>query len=522
MLTFAPTETPTWNPTTKPTPSPTRYPQTEDPTLFPTLDGSSVSPSNQPTLNPSINATQWPNISEAPTPFPSVSPTVTAPTLLAIVAPPTDAPILSFQYEKTTLRIRDATVILFRSTRQFRQNVFVPNSELDANCTSTWQVSIQERIKSEMASVIQDFEALHVELRDLSTSSNETAWSLTFDVFMEIRAASLNNLDPVQIFLSAFDSQSDKVSYIQYLKATYCDEFENIDSVYIYVPTVRDGPTSSDKKSGSEAAALYASLAVGLAAIVMAGITVCCYLHSRNKRRVNDLGSAEMFKEHARKSNNDFMNYASRAPSVIGGKSKVSDVSTLGDPIPFGVIPEQNDDLSSANESCSLEYDFKKAFLDVHSTSESLMCGTIDDQVSATGMTVNDDSETTDGFLPHKLRLMAALADDVVTTTGDGTGYSSPDEAQSVENKFEVIVPKGLLGLILESHTDNGRPIVNSIKPNTALFSVARVGDYIDGVDGVNVKNMTANDVSQLIVQKKEEVRVLEFSRPIRSKTFHL
>ena len=63
---------------------------------------------------------------------------------------------------------------------------------------------------------------------------------------------------------------------------------------------------------------------------------------------------------------------------------------------------------------------------------------------------------------------------------------------------------------------------MNSIKPNTALFSVARVGDYIDGVDGVNVKNMTANDVSQLIVQKKEEVRVLEFSRPIRSKTFHL
>ena len=79
-----------------------------------------------------------------------------------------------------------------------------------------------------------------------------------------------------------------------------------------------------------------------------------------------------------------------------------------------------------------------------------------------------------------------------------------------------------MLGLILESHTGNGRPMVNSIKPNTVLYSVVHIGDYIDAVDGVNVKMMSANDVSRLIVKKQEEVRILEFARSMKRKTYHL
>ena len=181
-------------------------------------------------------------------------------------------------------------------------------------------------------------------------------------------------------------------------------------------------------------------------------------------------------------------------------------------------------DLSSTNESCSIEYDFKKAFLDAHSVTDSQMCGTVDDQVSSTGRTLDDDDDdvTTDGLLPQNLKLMIALADDIVTTADDGTLYSSRDDTLSVEHEYEVIVPPGLLGLILESHSGTGRPMVNSIKSNTALSSVVQIGDYIDAVDGLNVKMMSATEVSRLIVQLQEDVRILEFARAMKRKTYHL
>ena len=518
--TDAPTESPSSNPTPIPTAIPTPIPETEDPTLLPTLDFTTISPTRQASLKPSVTVTQF--ISEIPTQFPTASPTLTAPTLLAIVAPPTDAPILSFKYKKTTLRVRDVTLMHFRSSRRVLQSNL--NYELDANCTLTWQVLVQDRIKNELVAAIQEYEALNVELRDISSSSpsNKTAWSLTFDVFMEIRAANIEYLDPIRITVGAFDSKSDKLSYIEYLKATHCDEFDDVHSVSLHVPISREEETPS--KSSSQLAAIYASISVGLAAIVMTAITICCYLHFRNKRRVNDLASADNLQliQPTSKSNTRYSRYVG-TPSIVGGKSKNSDVSTLGDPIPFGIIREQNDDLSSANESCSIEYDFKKAFLDLHSVTDSQMCGTVDDQVSATGMTLNDDDvATTDLLLPQNLKLMIALADDIVTTAGDGTLNLSQDETLSVEHEYEVIVPPGMLGLILESHTGNGRPMVNSIKPNTVLYSVVHIGDYIDAVDGVNVKMMSANDVSRLIVKKQEEVRILEFARSMKRKTYHL
>lgn len=381
---------------------------------------------------------------------------------------------------------------------------------------------MQDRIKSEVVSAIKDYESLNVELRDLRSASNVTAWSLTFDVFLEIRAASVEYFDPIRIMVGAFDSQSDKISYIQYLKSTNCDEFDDIKSISLHVPISIEEQTPS--KSGPHIAALYASVSVGLAAIAMTAITICSYLHFRNKRRLNDLDSADdlLLIQPTGKSNIRSSDYVG-TPSIVGGKSKNSDVSTLGDPIPFGVIREQSDDLSSTNESCSIEYDFKKAFLDLHSVTDSQMCGTVDDQVSATGLTLNDDDNVpSDALFPHNLKLMIALADDIVTTNEEGTLHSSNDETLSVEHEYEVIVPPGLLGMILESHTVNGRPMVNSIKPNTVLSSVVQVGDYIDAVDGVDVKMLRANEVSQLIMRKQDEVRILEFARPMKRKTYHL
>ena len=434
--TLVPSEAELSNPTPIPTPNPTPTPSTEDPTLFPTLDGTSTTnlPTNQDSAKPSVSA------SKTPSKFPTTSPTFSTPTLLAIVAPPTGAPIFVFKYKKTTLRVLDVTLTLFRNTGRFLQRNL--NDELDANCTLTWQGTVHDRIKSELVSAIRDYEELNVELRDTSTTSNETAWSLTFDVYMEIRASSIEKLDAIQIVVGAFDSQSDKISYIQYLKSTHCDEFDTFDSVSLHVPTEVEVQVPS--KSNSQLAAIYASLSVGLAAIVMTAVTICCYIHLRNKRRVNDLTSADNLIQPTHKFDIRSNSYVD-APSIVGGKSKNSDVSTLGDPIPFGVIREQYDDLSSTNESCSLEYDFKKAFLDLNSITDSQICGIVDDQLSTTGLTLNDDAVTTGSLQPQHLKLMIALPDDIVATAEDVTLHLSQDGILSKEEEYEVIVPPGVL-----------------------------------------------------------------------------
>jgi hypothetical protein len=77
---------------------------------------------------------------------------------------------------------------------------------------------------------------------------------------------------------------------------------------------------------------------------------------------------------------------------------------------------------------------------------------------------------------------------------------------------FEVIVPPGMLGLVIDS--PNGSvPVIRAIKPTSVLYPQVKVGDRLISVDHQNVTNMSATQVSNLITQKQHQNRTFVFCR---------
>jgi hypothetical protein len=487
-------------------PDPTTVRQTRQPTRSPTLNPSPL-PTNLPTLRPTVTKTLLPPLihdSEAPSPAiigqsdpsPTASPLTSSPTStpmsLTGLTPPSEAPSPSYKYKKTILRVRDVSFIAKRNPIRIVQS---DDIEIYSNCTEIWQASIQERIASEVVAVHQPYETVNVELLDVLNRANATALSLTFDVRIEIRSPSTDGLDAARLIVGPFDSQSERSSFVNYLKSTGCTEFEDIVTISVFVPnTIKE---QSPNDSGTSLVALYAGLAVAGAAFIMMGTTILCYVQFRKRRRIiddNSLSHVTMDNDNGR---------MVPTPLVIGGKSKNSDVSTLGDPIPFGVTKDQNEGDLSTNESISLEYDFKKAYLDVHSETDS-------------HLGVSIDELTMEGVLEDQM--MLSLADDIVTTGGD-TGSSPQFESDEL---FDVVVPPGVLGLILESNDEDVEPTVYNIKPNSVLASIVKVGDRLRAVDGQCVATMKAYEASRIIALQQDQFRTLVFARRSKRNSYQV
>jgi hypothetical protein len=467
----------------EPNPSPTLLPSIEEPTLSPIGDGSAAP-------SPAVEGQSDPSPTSSPVAPPSAVPSK-APVVANIFNPPTEAPSPLFQFKLSMHRVRDVSfTALLRSKRRLQSGI----DGIDTNCMEIWQKSMQERIKAELSADFRQLETAHVELLDVSKRANATVLSFVFDVLMEIRSPNFDNSEAARIVLGSFDSQAERSTFAEFLKSSNCSAFESIDDFSIIVPSMAE--EQSPKDSGTSSAALYAGLAVAGAAIIMMGITILSYARVRNKRRIDhhDLTPTDIMSPRP----------TNATPSVIGGKSKNSDISTLGDPIPFGTTNDRNDGDISTNESFSIEYDFKHAYLDGHSE--------IDSQLG-----ISLDEQTMEAILNGPMNL--SLSDDIATASAE-TGSSSKPIVS--EDQFDVVVPPGVLGLILESNTDDGRPTVYNIKPNSILASIIKVGDRIESVDGEYMATMKACDVSRVISLKQDHVRVLVFSRPTKRKIYPL
>ena len=79
---------------------------------------------------------------------------------------------------------------------------------------------------------------------------------------------------------------------------------------------------------------------------------------------------------------------------------------------------------------------------------------------------------------------------------------------------FEVSVPPGKLGIIIDLSPESGEPVVRAMRPDSALASKVRVGDRLLSLDGQGCTEMTAEQVSKLIaVKSDQEVRKIMFVR---------
>ncbi len=80
---------------------------------------------------------------------------------------------------------------------------------------------------------------------------------------------------------------------------------------------------------------------------------------------------------------------------------------------------------------------------------------------------------------------------------------------------FDIAAPRGKLGVILEEDSDDGVPVVHSIKEESPLVGKVLRGDRLCSIDGVDCTGKTPHEVAKLLKYKENETtRILTFSRP--------
>jgi hypothetical protein len=341
---------------------------------------------------------------------------------------------------------------------------------------------VRNRIEEEVIKIVPIRETLDVELYNTTQlfRPNASEVLLIFSILIEIRSP-VESHDVNRYVEGPFDSPTEKQAFVEFLKSTGCEQFANVNGVDLILPESQESRSSDGKDSAQ--AGLIAGLVVAILALLMLAATFI-YLRMRSRRIVvSDEDDMPLFSgQEASKSNE----YASE----IGVKTD-AEVSTLSDPVPIAVIRAVD---GSTVESASLDYDYQKAYLDQHSATTSQLTGSAGESKESGG----------ESFLSHG----------VVQTDDDTFGGQYLATEHAPEEKFEVMAPPGLLGLILETSRDDGFPTVNSIKPSSVLVHVVAVGDRLLSVDGDDVTTMRASDVSQLIAGKKHHsVRKLVFSR---------
>ncbi|KAL7494980.1 hypothetical protein ACHAWT_003569, partial [Skeletonema menzelii] len=80
-------------------------------------------------------------------------------------------------------------------------------------------------------------------------------------------------------------------------------------------------------------------------------------------------------------------------------------------------------------------------------------------------------------------------------------------DEQPTRVRKEVFAPAGKLGIVVD--TSNDGPIIHSIKGDSPLLGKVFPGDYITAIDGEDVSNWSAHQVTKLVALKSGSIRKL-------------
>lgn len=303
--------------------------------------------------------------------------------------------------------------------------------------------------------------------------------TLVFNVLIEIRSV-VQNHDANRYIGAAFNDDIEKLVFIESLKASGYLAFSQITSVSVTPGTVETGPEtrvdeSQDAGTNGKRKLIFAvviPLLVVLATVVALAVFLV-YIRRKERVQENPLGKAP---EHF-----DVHDIASEIEISTG-----VDMSSLGDPVhpvARGAIFDGAESISSmsgmSSNVVSLDYEYQKAFGSEQNYSVS-------ESQEADPLTLSKDDKTLEAeYLQESLE----------------------------SSSFEVHVPSGTVGLVLETSVDTN-PVVYEIRDSSPIIGV-EVGDRLLSVDGLDVTGMWASDVSRLIASKRNQpIRKFVFARP--------
>lgn len=423
-----------------------------------------------------------------------------------------NTPAPSFQFPESTMRVTDILINVILRNRRLQE-------ELDPVCTTAWQPIVEGLIVAEVKSTISPIEALSAQLENNSTLSSPRAIALAFDVFIAIRSP-VTEHDKYRYVEGAFDSQIDKDYLLEQLKASDCSSFASATAVEITVPSPADNgdPESKDK---SNTIALAAGIAAGVTAVLVA---LLIFILIKKRRRSHQQVKVEsnfpvIPTFPFASADDDEFDHRSTNVSVIGLRTD-AEVSTLGDPIPAGA-PRFHGEVETIGGTHTSEFEYHKAYgAEMQSKTESTVIRDKGETSTLAGSTLEDFCYPR-AYGDQQSNVNSTVQSASTRISFHGDGMSTDDETFEAqydsEEQIEVYAGPGLLGLVLNSSLEDGRPTVYSMKPESPLAHTVQVGDHLIAVDDVDVSIMLASEVSQIIAMKKDNpVRKLLFSRPMR------
>lgn len=82
------------------------------------------------------------------------------------------------------------------------------------------------------------------------------------------------------------------------------------------------------------------------------------------------------------------------------------------------------------------------------------------------------------------------------------------------DTTFQVLLPAGKAGMVLNTPTEGWGPTVYYVKPDCAVANKVQVGDMLLSADGQDCTHMTALEASRLLSKKADNAkRLLVFAR---------
>jgi len=251
------------------------------------------------------------------------------------------------------------------------------------------------------------------------------------------------------------------------------ESFENTLTVGLALPP--DPSIDGAEKYPGGINSMNFGLVAGLGGVGIGLLGLAVFLLVMQQKRRHRIAKAALEAQATAKANSmkpKPRKYDSPMNHEFGGVA--DDVSTIGDPLPPGMAREEIQDDPTTAGNVSLPWDVQQ---DINGNTSSR---SIDD--TSSNLVSKDDCT-----LENQYNAVA---------------------------QFEVAVPAGMLGLVLESSVEDGVPIVHAIKPTSPLADLVKIGDALIKVDGIDVAYRHASDVSRLIAKRKDKpIRNFLFSR---------
>ena len=245
---------------------------------------------------------------------------------------------------------------------------------LNVVAQSKWQQETELFIKEHVQDVVQvtldiisqdpPFQGFSQTRRRIQGDKQQT---IVFDAVISVQ--SQEKRDANSDILSAFDTLQEQTEYIDMLKGTGDEAFDDLSSVSVS-ESIDSHETAS---TGKDNLGATIGISVGLVVVGAAAVAVLTFfIVSRRRKRTSKRAESPLSTAadtHAENIYADEIEVGSRA-----------EVSTLGDPIPpgmrYGDVLEGGTMFTAATDTLSADYDFQKAF---HRSQLSIMDSTVGD-----------------------------------------------------------------------------------------------------------------------------------------------